>query len=224
VVLLVDEVDRADEALEAVLLEMLAEFQVSVPELGTFRAERRPYVVLTSNNTRDLSAALKRRCLHLTLDYPDAERELEIVQSKQTGLAAELTHQLVGIVRSLRELDLRKPPSIAETVDWARTLAVLGADELRADVLADTLSVVVKYERDVVRAAEALPGLITPALRGAVTGPQHRHPDHRHPHDQPHDHPQATRTAEGRAARLAKDRPGRFDRGYYGTPDLSALG
>ncbi len=238
VVLLVDEVDRADEALEAVLLEMLAEFQVSVPELGTFRAERRPYVVLTSNNTRDLSAALKRRCLHLALEYPDAERELEIVQSKQTGLAAELTRQLVGIVRSLRQLDLRKPPSIAETVDWARTLAVLGADELRADVLADTLSVVVKYERDVVRAAEALPGLVTPTLRGAVTGPQHRHADqrhaheghghshegHGHPHEHPHEHPQATRTAEGRAARLAKDRPGRFDRGYYGTPDLSALG
>ncbi|MGZ4615106.1 MAG: AAA family ATPase [Actinomycetes bacterium] len=236
VVLLVDEVDRADEALEAVLLEMLAEFQVSVPELGTFRAERRPYVVLTSNNTRDLSAALKRRCLHLTLDYPDAERELEIVASKRTGLAAELTRQLVGIVRSLRELDLRKPPSIAETVDWARTLAVLGADELRADVLADTLSVVVKYERDVVRAADALPGLVTLVLRGPGAGPQHRHADHRHPHDQPHDHaqdhahehphdhPHPNRTDEGRAARLAKDRPGRFDRGYYGTPDLSALG
>ena len=151
-------------------------------------------------------------------------------------MAAELTRQLVGIVRSLRELDLRKPPSIAETVDWARTLAVLGADELRADVLADTLSVVVKYERDVVRAADALPGLVTLALRGLGAGPQHRHPDHRHPHDQPHEHAQdharaAARppapephTHEGRAARLAKDRPGRFDRGYYGTPDLSALG
>ena len=151
-------------------------------------------------------------------------------------MAAELTRQLVGIVRSLRELDLRKPPSIAETVDWARTLAVLGADELRADVLADTLSVVVKYERDVVRAADALPGLVTLALRGPGAGPQHRHADHRHPHDQPHDHaqdhahehphdhPHPNRTDEGRAARLAKDRPGRFDRGYYGTPDLSALG
>lgn len=217
VVLLVDEVDRADEALEAVLLEILAEFQVSVPEIGTFRAERRPYVVLTSNNTRDLSAALKRRCLHLTLDYPEAERELEIVQSKETGLAAGLTRQLVDIVRSLRELDLRKPPSISETVDWARTLAVLGADELRADVLADTLSVVVKYERDVARAADALPRLLAPVTREAAAERlHHSHPEHTH------QHPDGT--PDGRAARLAKDRPGRFDRGYYGTPDVSALG
>jgi hypothetical protein len=131
-VLLIDEVDRADEALEAVLLETLAEFQVSVPEVGTFTTDTPPYVILTSNNTRDLSAALKRRCLHLFLDYPSAERELEIVRSKDTGLPEALAKQLVDIVRGLRELELRKAPSISETIDWARTLAVLGMEELNA--------------------------------------------------------------------------------------------
>ena len=126
VVLLIDEVDRADEALEAVLLELLSEFQISIPEIGTVRARHLPYVVLTSNNTRDLSAALKRRCLHLFLDYPGAERELAIIHSKDTGLAEALAIRLVEIVRGLRELDLRKAPSISETIDWARTLAVLG--------------------------------------------------------------------------------------------------
>src|SRR3954449_11705274 len=115
VVLLIDEVDRADEALEAVLLETLGEFQVSVPEIGTFSAEdNRPYVVLTSNNTRDLAAALKRRCLHLFLDYPEAERELEIVRSKKTGLPEAAARELVEVVRGLRELELRKAPSISE--------------------------------------------------------------------------------------------------------------
>ena len=151
-VLLIDEVDRADEALEAVLLETLAEFQVSVPEVGTFTTDTPPYVILTSNNTRDLSAALKRRCLHLFLDYPSAERELEIVRSKDTGLPEALAKQLVDIVRGLRELELRKAPSISETIDWARTLAVLGVQELNATVLADTASVVVKYDKDVRKA------------------------------------------------------------------------
>ena len=126
--LLIDEVDRADEALEAVLLETLGEFQVSVPEIGTFVAKHAPYVILTSNNTRDLAAALKRRCLHLFLDYPTAERELEIVRSKNTGLPEAAGRELVEIVRGLRELELRKAPSISETIDWARTLAVLGID------------------------------------------------------------------------------------------------
>ena len=126
VVLLIDEVDRADEALEAVLLETLGEFQVSVPEIGTFVAKHAPYVILTSNNTRDLAAALKRRCLHLFLDYPTAERELEIVRSKDTGLPEAAARELVEVVRGLRELELRKAPSISETIDWARTLAVLG--------------------------------------------------------------------------------------------------
>ena len=126
VVLLIDEIDRADEALEAVLLELLGEYQVSVPEIGTFKAKHVPYVILTSNNTRDLAAALKRRCLHLFLDYPAADRELEIVRSKNTGLTDALAAQLVDVVRGLRDLELRKAPSIFETIDWARTLAVLG--------------------------------------------------------------------------------------------------
>ena len=162
VVLLIDEIDRADEALEAVLLELLGEYQVSVPEIGTFTAKHAPYVILTSNNTRDLAAALKRRCLHLFLDYPSAERELEIVRSKNTGLTDALAAQLVDVVRGLRELDLRKAPSISETIDWARTLAVLGVDELSAKVLSDTVSVVVKYDKDVRKSLDALPRLVDP--------------------------------------------------------------
>ncbi len=200
VVLLVDEVDRADEALEAVLLEMLAEYQVSVPELGTFVAEHPPYVVLTSNNTRDLSAALKRRCLHLFLEYPDAERELEILRSKKTGLDDAAAQKLVQIVRGLRGLDLRKSPSISETIDWARTLAVLGVTELEAEVLADTVSVVAKYERDVERSRAALPRLVDP---NAVV-PDHPHP---HGHDHGHSHTHDEDDDGGRARRAAKDTP-----------------
>lgn len=216
VVLLVDEVDRADEALEAVLLEMLAEYQVSVPEIGTFVAKRPPYVVLTSNNTRDLSAALKRRCLHLFLEYPDAERELEILRSKETGLDDAAAQRLVQIVRGLRGLDLRKAPSISETVDWARTLAVLGVSELDAEVLGDTVSVVAKYERDVQRSREALPRLVDPnaAVPASPGGHDHGHGGHSHggpAHDHHHDDED-----DGRRARAAKDRPGRHDENYYG--------
>ncbi|WP_136245602.1 AAA family ATPase [Mycobacterium intracellulare] len=213
VVLLIDEVDRADEALEAVLLEMLGEFQISVPELGTFTAEHPPYVVLTSNNTRDLAAALKRRCLHLFLDYPSAERELDIVRSKNTGLSDALAAHLVDIIRRLRELELRKAPSISETIDWARTLAVLGVQELTAPVLAETVSVVVKYEKDVRKALEVIPRLVDPnaSIPDAVHGP---HPHH---HDHPHRHEPADEV-DGAAVRAAKDVHNRFDDGYYGTP------
>jgi MoxR-like ATPase len=180
VVLLIDEVDRADEALEAVLLETLGEFQISVPEVGTFKADdhHRPYVLLTSNNTRDLAAALKRRCLHLFLDYPSAERELEIVRSKKTGLSDALAEELINVVRGLRELELRKAPSISETIDWARTLAVLGVDELSAQILSDTVSVVVKYDKDLKKALDALPRLVDP----------NAHPPgaHEHSHGQGH--------------------------------------
>ncbi|MPY82420.1 MAG: AAA domain-containing protein [Actinophytocola sp.] len=211
-VLLIDEVDRADEALEAVLLEMLGEYQISIPEVGTFAAAAPPYVVLTSNNTRDLAAALKRRCLHLFLDYPSAERELEIVRSKQTGLPDALAEQLVHIVRGLRDLELRKAPSISETIDWARTLAVLGADELSAQLLSDTVSVVVKYDKDVDRAVEVLPRLVDP--NAEVPDPNGHHHGHHHHHH--HDHGDSD--VDGAAARAAKDSPGRFDEGYYGTP------
>ena len=184
VVLLIDEVDRADEALEAVLLELLAEYQVSVPELGTYRAKHDPFVILTSNNTRDLSAALKRRCLHLSLDYPDAERELAIIKSKDTGLPDALARALIEVVRGLRDLDLRKAPSISETIDWARTLAVLGASELTADLLAQTANVVVKYDRDLRRTLEVLPKLVDP--NAVITGPAG--PAHGHEHGRAHQH------------------------------------
>jgi MoxR-like ATPase len=217
VVLLIDEVDRADEALEAVLLETLAEWQVSVPEVGTFTTKTPPFVVLTSNNTRDLSAALKRRCLHLFLDHPSAERELEIVRSKRTGLPDALAEQLVGIVRGLRELELRKSPSISETIDWARTLAVLGIEELTATVLSDTASVVVKYDKDVRKAIGALPRLVDPNATVPEAGHGH---GHGHGHDD-HAHEPSAGTAEddeaeGRAVRAAKDTPGRHG-DYYGS-------
>ena len=226
VVLLVDEIDRADEALEAVLLELLGEYQVSVPEIGTFTAKHAPYVVLTSNNTRDLAAALKRRCLHLFLDYPAAERELEIVRSKQTGLPDALAAQLVDIVRGLRELELRKSPSISETLDWARTLAVLGVDELSAQVLSDTVSVVVKYDKDVRKALDALPRLVDPNATVPASlhnshSHGHSHDGHSHDghsHDHSHGHGDDDHGGDGRAVRAAKDKPGRFTDGYYGTP------
>lgn len=225
VVLLVDEVDRADEALEAVLLELLSEFQISIPEVGTVRARHLPLVVLTSNNTRDLSAALKRRCLHLFLDYPSPERELDILRSKQTGLQDALAERLVQVVRGLRELELRKAPSISETIDWARTLAVLGVDELDASLLSDTLSVVVKYERDLRRAGEALPRLVDPNAVVPEHGHGHHHHDHGHDHDHGHGHDHAKAPAaradgdaDGQAVRRAKDEPGRHSTDYYGAP------
>ncbi|MCW2720927.1 MAG: hypothetical protein QOG20_3613 [Pseudonocardiales bacterium] len=227
VVLLIDEVDRADEALEAVLLETLAEWQVSVPEVGTFTTKTPPYVVLTSNNTRDLSAALKRRCLHLFLDYPTAERELEIVRSKNTGLPDALAEQLVGIVRGLRELELRKSPSISETIDWARTLAVLGVQELTATILSDTASVVVKYDKDVRKAIGALPRLVDPnATIHEASGHGHGHGHGGHD-DHAHDPAPAPRAVaadddedevDGRAVRAAKDTPGRFGHTYGSNP------
>ena len=135
-VLLIDEVDRADQALEAVFLECLGEFQVSVPEIGTYTAKTPPYVVLTSNNTRDLSAALRRRCLHLFLDYPDAERELEIVRSKRTGLPRSPPGSWCRWCASCGNCRCARAPSISETIDWCGTLTVLGVDELDAGVLA----------------------------------------------------------------------------------------
>jgi MoxR-like ATPase len=213
VVLLIDEVDRADEALEAVLLEMLAEYQVSVPEIGTFVARQPPWVILTSNNTRDLSAALKRRCLHLFLGYPSAERELEILRSKKTGLPKAAAERLVRVVRGLRGLDLRKAPSISETVDWARTLAVLGVEEITPAVLADTVSVVVKYARDVPRALDALPALADP---NAALADEPAH-DHSHDHGH-HDHQHHRDEDQAKTERAAKDQPGRHDEQYYGAP------
>ena len=153
-VLLVDEVDRVDAETEALFLEVLAEHQVSVPELGRLEARHVPLVFLTSNNTRDLSEALKRRCLFLYLDYPSAEREREIVSHAVPGLARELVDRLVGLVETLRRLNLKKPPSVSETIDLARTLHLLGATELDVTDSSLALNVLLKY-RDDVQIAEA---------------------------------------------------------------------
>jgi MoxR-like ATPase len=146
-VLLIDEVDRADDEFEAFLLELLSDFQISIPEVGTVRAERPPLVVLTSNRTRELHDALKRRCLYHWIGYPPPDTETEIVLTRAPGVSEALTRKVVAAVNRLRELDLAKPPGVAETIDWVRTLDVLGATELTPDMAADTLGAVVK-ERD----------------------------------------------------------------------------
>ncbi len=156
VVLLVDEVDRLELETEALLLEVLSEYQVSIPELGTVRAQRIPLVFLTSNNTRELSEALKRRCLYLHLDYPSLERERQIVLARVPGISEELADQVARIVRSLRTLELKKHPSVSETLDWARTLVVLGIESIDAEQAKDTLHVLLKYRSDLDRAAKEL--------------------------------------------------------------------
>jgi MoxR-like ATPase len=156
VVLLIDEVDRIEIETEALLLEVLSDFQVSVPELGTIAGTQRPLVILTSNNTRELSEALKRRCLFLHLDYPDAAREREIIRVRVPGIDAALADQIAGVVRSIRQLDLKKAPSISETIDWARTLIHLGEHEVTPDVVGRTLHVLLKYQRDIEKAATEL--------------------------------------------------------------------
>ena len=156
VVLLVDEVDRVELETEALLLEVLSEYQVSIPELGTVRATRLPMVFLTSNNTRELSEALKRRCLYLHIDYPDLEREREIVRTRVPGITDELADQVARIVRSLRTLELRKAPSVSETLDWARTLVILGMDSIDAASARDTLHILLKYQTDIERASKEL--------------------------------------------------------------------
>ncbi|MBW3662650.1 MAG: MoxR family ATPase [Actinobacteria bacterium] len=152
-VLLIDEVDKVDFEFEALLLEILSDFQVTIPELGTVRGTRHPFVVLTSNNTRELSEALKRRALYLYLDYPDVEREKEIVLTHVPDAPEALADQLVRIVRSLRQLELKKPPSISETLDWARTLLELGFDSIDEEVARSTLNVLLKYQQDVQKAS-----------------------------------------------------------------------
>ena len=156
VVLLVDEVDRVELETEALLLEILSEYQVSIPELGTVRATQIPLVFLTSNNTRELSEALKRRCLYLHIDYPDLEREREIVRTKVPGISEELADQVARIVRSLRTLELRKAPSVSETIDWARTLVLLGVETIDAAGAKDTLHILLKYQADIERASKEL--------------------------------------------------------------------
>jgi MoxR-like ATPase len=149
VVLLIDEVDRLDIETEALLLEVLSDYQVSIPELGTVVARRIPFVFLTSNNSRDLSEALKRRCLYLHIDYPSIEREREIVLARVPGISDDLAERISQVIRSLRLLDLKKKPSVSETLDWARTLAVLGANEIDQQLLIETLPVLLKHQSDI---------------------------------------------------------------------------
>jgi MoxR-like ATPase len=156
VVLLIDEVDRLDVETEALLLEVLSDYQVSIPELGTVTATQTPLVFLTSNNSRDLSEALKRRCLYLYLDYPSAEREQEIIRSRVPGIGERLAEQVTGLVRSLRTMDLKKRPSVSETLDLASTLYLLQAEEVTPQLTADTLHVLLKYQSDIEKAAAGL--------------------------------------------------------------------
>jgi MoxR-like ATPase len=156
VVLLIDEVDRVEVETEALLLEVLSDYQVSIPELGTVSATQIPLVFLTSNNTRELSEALKRRCLYLHVDYPDLEREKEIVLTRVPGISENLADQVARIVRSIRQLELKKAPSVSETLDWARTLVLLGVETVGVDQARETLHILLKYQTDIAKATKEL--------------------------------------------------------------------
>jgi MoxR-like ATPase len=156
VVLLIDEVDRVEVETEALLLEILSEYQVSIPEFGTIKAKQIPLVFLTSNNTRELSEALKRRCLFLHVDYPDMDREKQIVLTKVPGVTEHLADQIARIVRSIRQLDLKKAPSVSETLDWAATLVLLGIENVDAQQAKETLHILLKYQSDIAKAAKEL--------------------------------------------------------------------
>jgi MoxR-like ATPase len=185
VVLLIDEIDRAEEQFEAFLLEVLSDFQVSVPEIGTIKAETPPFVVITSNNTRDLSDALKRRCLHLFIDYPGEEQELEIVRLKVPEIEETLAAQVVNVIRRMRALDLRKSPSISETLDWAQALVLLNAESISRELIEETLQLLVKYDRDTKRVSEEL----TWVLEGKdAHDHDHEHGHHHHHHGHGHHH------------------------------------
>jgi MoxR-like ATPase len=160
VLLLIDEVDKSDPEFEAFLLEVLSDFQVSVPEIGTFVAKQTPLVFLTSNDAREMSDALKRRCLHLYIDFPDEALEQKILETKVPGVSTRLAEELVGVMHRIRKLDLKKTPSISETLDWARALLVLNASELEEDLVKDTLSIILKYEGDIRKAESELGRLI----------------------------------------------------------------
>jgi MoxR-like ATPase len=164
VVLLIDEIDRVEVEAEALMLEVLSDFQVTIPELGTISATSRPMVFLTSNDTRDLSEALKRRALYLHIDYPTVEREREILLARVDGLTPDLAEQVSRVVRTIRDLDLKKSPSISESLDWARTLVLLGIDSIRPDEARDTLHVLLKYDADIQKARRRLAGLPSEAV------------------------------------------------------------
>jgi MoxR-like ATPase len=166
-VLLIDEIDKSDPEFEAFLLEVLSDFQISVPELGTIRARVKPLVFLTSNNTREMSDALKRRCLHLHIPFPDAAIERRILERRVPGLSAALNRELVAFVQAVRQMDLKKQPSVSETIDWAKTLLLLHAEHLSLDMVRDTLNVFLKFEQDIAAANEQLPALLAQARKDA---------------------------------------------------------
>jgi MoxR-like ATPase len=166
VVLLIDEIDRVEVEAEALMLEVLSDFQVTIPELGTMVASRRPMVFLTSNDTRDLSEALRRRCLYLRIEYPSIERERDILRARVPGLPGDLADQVARIVASVRRLDLKKPPSISEAIDWARTLVLLGASSISREEMPETLHILLKYQADIEKARVELVGGAAP------TGPR----------------------------------------------------
>ena len=185
-VLLIDEIDRADEQLEALMLEVLAEFQVTIPELGTLSARTQPWVIITSNTTRDVSEALKRRCLHLSLGYPSAERELDILRIKVPEIGEQLLRKVVEVVRAVRQLDLRKAPSISEALDWARALTLLNVPSLDREVIEETISLIIKYDKDVERVQHELPRLLGIIDTAAPpTAHAHEQGDHHHGHTHP---------------------------------------
>jgi MoxR-like ATPase len=165
-VLLIDEIDRSDEEFEAFLLELLSDFQVSIPEIGTIKAKRAPFVVITSNRTREVHDALKRRCLYHWIDYPDLEKEVEIVRARAPEAAAGLAREVAGLVQGLRSMDLYKVPGVAETLDWARSLAALGATRIDSSLVNATLGSALKYQEDLERVREQVPALVEKA-RGA---------------------------------------------------------
>jgi MoxR-like ATPase len=169
IVLLIDEIDKTDQEFEAMLLEVLSDFQISIPELGVVEARSHPVVLLTSNNSRELTEALKRRCLYLWLDYPGLEHELEIVRLHVPDLGGTIARRLVEVVGMVRDLDLKKPPSIAESIDWARALLLLGAHDIDADVFRETLSVIVKHRTDLDIVAERV-GMRLGAGAGSAPG------------------------------------------------------
>ena len=169
--LLIDEVDKSDPEFEAFLLEVLSDFQVTVPEIGTFVAKHRPLVFLTSNDAREMSDALKRRCLHLWIDYPDEAAELRILQAKVPGMDQKLAADLVAMMQRLRQLDLKKAPSIAETIDWARALLALNAESLGEDAVRDTMSVILKYEADIRKAQQELSRMMTARTAAPAPAP-----------------------------------------------------
>ena len=165
-VLLIDEIDRSDEEFEAFLLELLSDFQVSIPEIGTIKAKKRPFVVITSNRTREVHDALKRRCLYHWIDYPNLEKEVEIVRARAPEAAEGLAREVAALVQSLRGMDLYKVPGVAETLDWARSLAALGATRIDAELVDATLGAALKYQEDLERIREQVPVMVEKA-RGA---------------------------------------------------------